>query len=110
MKLTKAIFHRSYPGAVLCTLSPKPAIAHICRQGGHGGKEYKVKEWYIVSVEPIQINSEGYAFASPNTWYGTSFHTLDSCLKWFREHKIDVSQGWYPTRGIERWYELGSNK
>jgi hypothetical protein len=106
MKLTKAIFYRSYPGAVLCTLSPKPAIAHICRQGGRG----EVKEWYIVSVDHVHVNKDGYAYISPQKWDTMSFHTISACLKWFREHKIDVSQGWYPTRGKERWYELGSSK
>jgi len=104
MKLVKALRHGSYLGAVSCILYPRPAIAHVIRQGGYG-----VHEWWIADIGSIYC-ANGIAYLMPPREGSTmSFSTVDGCLKWLKKHKVDIGQGWYPTRNTQRWYELGSH-
>ena len=123
MNLSQAIHYGSYPGAVSCQYRYWPGLdghfttrrilAHVCRQGGYG-----VREWWTASFDDIVRERV------PEVWqanYGkmwfvprhdldsvNSFGTIDGCYKWLKEHKINVCEGWYPTKNEKRWNLLGS--
>lgn len=126
MNLSQAIHYGSYPGAVSCQYRWYPApgncnynavyrriLAHVCRQGG-----YKVKEWWTVSYDWIERERVPEHFQDEyGEWWlvprhdldsVSSFDTIDGCYKWLGEHRINVFEGWYPTKNERHWDMLGS--
>lgn len=131
MNLSQAIRYGSYPGAVSCQyryhwyslanydrtdLNNRRILAHVCRQGGYG-----VREWWTVSFDRIVWEQvpERWQFTCGGKWWFVarhdlgnvaSFGSIDGCYKWLRDQMIDPYNGWYPTKNEKRWDELGSRQ